>query len=345
MSENGTHTNGSAAESFPLVDVLVVGAGPIGLACALEAQRAGLTARVVEKGALVNSLVGYPVGMEFFSTPDLLEIGGHPLPTARYKPTREEAIDYYRGVAKTERLDVRLYERVLDVEGQDGAFRVVTSEGVHPCRKVVVATGFYDLPQGLGVPGEELPHVAHYYREPYAYTGQRVAVVGAKNSAAKAALDLHRHGADVTLVARGPAVSEKVKYWIRPDLENRIKEGSIRALFGATVRAIRPGRLDLLTPDGPATIAADWVLALTGYQPDFAFLEKLGLHFEGPRRDPAMDAETLETNRPGVYLAGTVCGGLDTSRWFIENGRIHAARIAAHVAGRPLPALLAHGQP
>lgn len=339
-------TNGQPPSTrFAPVDVLVVGAGPIGLACAIEVGRAGLAARVVEKGALVNALIGYPTGMEFFSTPELLEIGGHPLPTARYKPVREEAIDYYQAVARHEELDVRLYERVLRADGEDGAFEVVTAKGVHPCRKVVVATGFFDHPNRLGVPGEDLPHVAHYYKEPYPFAGQRVVVVGAKNSSAKAALDLHRHGAAVTLVHRGPEVGPSVKYWIRPDLLNRIRDGAIRARFHTTVTAIRPGAVDVAGPDGPETLAADFVLALTGYHPDFGFLEALGVRLDGPLRVPAFDPETMETNRPGLYLAGTVCGGYDTSRWFIENGRIHAARLAAHLAGRPAPEIEAHGQP
>jgi thioredoxin reductase (NADPH) len=339
-------TNGPAPSTrFEPVDVLVVGAGPIGLACALEVRRAGLTARVVEKGALVNSLVGYPTGMEFFSTPELLEIGGHPLPTARYKPVREEALDYYGSVAAREGLDLRLYERVLRVDGEDGAFEAVTTEGVHPCRKVIVATGFFDHPNRLGVPGEDLPHVTHYYKEPYPYAGLDVVVVGAKNSAAKAALDLYRHGAHATLVHRGPEIGPTVKYWIRPDLENRIRDGAIGAFFGTTVTAIRPGEVDVVTPDGPRTLPAEFVLALTGYHPDFAFLETLGVALEGDLRVPVHDEEAMETNRPGLYLAGTVCGGYNTSRWFIENGRIHAAHIAAHLAGRPIPHIVAHGQP
>ncbi|HYE95504.1 MAG TPA: YpdA family putative bacillithiol disulfide reductase [Rubricoccaceae bacterium] len=320
------------------VDLLVVGAGPIGLACALAAKRADLKACVVEKGALVHSLVGYPVGMEFFSTPDLLEIGGHPLPTARYKPLREEVLDYYRGVAQRERLDVRLYERVLRVDGDDGAFTVVTDKGAHAARKVAVAIGFFDQPNRLGVSGEDLPHVAHYYKEPYPYVGRRLLIVGAKNSAAKAALDGYRHGADVTLVVRGPEIGPTVKYWLRPDLENRIREGSIRAFFHTTVEEIRPDAVMLQTPEGRVVHPTDHVLLLTGYQPDFAFLAALGVAVEGPDCTPVFDPITMESSRPGLYLAGTVCGGRKTSTWFIENGRVHAEQIAAHVAGRPLTA-------
>lgn len=320
------------------VDVLVVGGGPVGLACAIAARRQGLTARVVEKGALVNSLLGYPTHMELFSTPELIEIGGHPFATQRYKPTREEAIDYYRGVARTEGLDLRLYETVLSVDGERDRFEVPTDKGRHSCRRVVVATGFFDVPNRLGLEGEEPPRVVHYYKEPYAYTGQRVAVVGGKNSAAKAALDCYRNGAEVTLIHRRPGLSERVKYWLRPDLENRIEEGSVRAFFNSSVTAIEPGRLALATPDGPRTIGNDFVLAMTGYRPSYPFLEKLGITIAGDdARTPVYDPVTFETARPGVYLAGTVCGGLHTGRWFIENGRHHAEQIARHVASGRAP--------
>lgn len=316
-------------------DVVVIGAGPVGLACALEAQRLDLSALVVEKGALANSILGYPARMEFFSTPELLEIGGYPFPVQQYKPTREDALEYYRMVAARERLTVHLYESVLDVRGERGDFTIATSKDTYRARQVIVATGFFDVPVRLGVPGEDLPKVTHYYREPFAYVRQRVAVIGAKNSAAKAALDCYRHGAEVTLIVRGAAMSDKVKYWIKPDLENRIKEGSIRALFNTTIVEIRPTSLVLRTPKGEREIPNDWVLAMTGYHPDFAFLERLGLSFaEDAHRTPLYDATTFETTRPGVYIAGTVCGGYQTSRWFIENGRFHAQQIAKHIAGR-----------
>ena len=315
-------------------DALVIGAGPVGLACAIEVRRHGLTAIVIEKGALVNSILGYPPNMEFFSTPELIEIGSYPFPVKNYKPTREEAIEYYRGVAQRERLDVRLYERVRSVEGAAGDFTVVTDKGSHPARAVIVVTGFFDQPNLLGVPGETLPKVTHYYREPYPYIGQKVAVIGAKNSAAKAALDCYRHGAEVTLVVRTPALSDSIKYWIRPDLENRIKEGTIRAYFDTQVVEIRETSLRLRTPDGEREIDNDWVLAMTGYQPDFAFLESLGVTFaDDPARTPVYDETTFETTRAGMYIAGTVCGGYRTNRWFIENGRFHAQQIAKHIAG------------
>jgi len=314
-------------------DIVVIGSGPVGLACAIEAQRQGLTARVIEKGALVNSIVGYPLNMEFFSTPELIEIGGYPFPTTGYKPTREDAIEYYRLVAAREALDIRLYETVMDVRGERGDFAVVTTRAEHPARNVVVATGFFDQANRLEVPGENLPKVTHYYREPFPYIRQKVAVIGAKNSAAKAALDCYRHGAEVTLVVRAAALSDSIKYWVRPDLENRIKEGSITALFNTSVAEIRADSLLLQTPDGAREIANDWVLAMTGYHPDFHFLERLGVACgTDVHRTPVFDETTFQSARPGIYIAGTVCGGYRTNRWFIENGRFHARQIASHIA-------------
>ncbi len=321
---------------FGRVDVAVVGAGPVGLACAIECKRRGLSSRVFDKGALVNSLLGYPTNMEFFSTPDLLEIGGHPFPTLRYKPVREEAIDYYSRVAFAEHLDLALYEEVQTVRGDRGQFVVETSRGRHEAGAVIVATGFFDRPVLLDVPGENLPKVTHYYKEPFAYAGQDVLVVGAKNSAAKAALDCYRHGARVTLAVRGPAISNSVKYWIKPDLENRISERSITAFFDTEVVRIKPDEVTLRDSSREFTIANDWVLAMTGYEPDFALLERLGIVLEPDDwRTPSYDPESFETTRPGIFIAGTVCGGLNTSRWFIENGRDHAHRISAQIASSP----------
>jgi thioredoxin reductase (NADPH) len=272
--------------------------------------------------------------MEFFSTPDLIEIGGHPFPVHGYKPTREEALEYYRGVMERESIDVRLYERVLAVRGSQGTFTVATAAGEHRARHVIVSTGFFDVPNALDVAGEDLPKVTHYYREPYPYVRQKIVVVGARNSAAKAALDCYRHGAEVTLVVRSATLSEKVKYWIRPDLENRIKEGSIKAFFSTTVKEIRPSTIVLTTPEGEREIANDWVLAMTGYAPDYPFLESLKIGFaDDVFRTPIYDEATFESTRPGMYLAGTVCGGYQTGRWFIENGRFHAQQIAKHLAG------------
>ena len=315
-------------------DVVVIGAGPVGLACAIEARRRGLSVRVFDKGTLVNSIFGYPTNMEFFSTPDLIEIGGYPFPVQHYKPTREDALEYYRGVAAREQIELSLYDHVEAIEGGRGDFLVRSTTGEQPARFVVLATGFFDFANRLGVPGEDLPKVAHYYKEPFPYVGQDVAVIGARNSAAKAALDCYRHGARVTLAVRAAAMSEKVKYWIKPDLENRIKEGSITAFFNTTVREIREDSLLLNTPEGPREIANQWVLAMTGYHPDFDRLARFGVTFaEDGWRTPLYDETTFETRRPGLYIAGTVCGGYQTGRWFIENGRFHARQIAEHIAG------------
>lgn len=312
----------------------------MGLACAIEAKRRGLEAVVIEKGALVHSIVGYPTNMEFFSTPELIEIGGHPFATTAYKPTREEAIEYYRRVVEVEHLTVRLYERVERIAGEKGAFTVTTDKGAIDAAHVIVAIGFFDQPNSMDVPGEDLAKVTHYYKEPYPYAHQKVAVVGARNSAAKAALDCYRHGAEVTLIVRAPGLSDKIKYWILPDLENRIKEGSISAHFSSIVTEIREKEILIQTPDGEVRIENDWVVAMTGYHPDYSFLERIdiGLDDDG-FRTPIYDEGSFETTRPGVYLAGTVCGGYRTSRWFIENGRFHARQIVEHIVSgesRPL---------
>src|SRR6476660_935291 len=318
-----------------MYDAVVVGAGPVGLACGIEIKREGLQALIVEKGSLVNSIVGYPARMEFFSTPDLIEIGGYPFPIQGYKPTREEAVEYYRGVAAQEKLDIGLYERVLAVRGEAGDFTVETDRNEYRARNVIISIGFFDEANLLNVPGEHLPKVTHYYREPYPYVRQKVAVIGARNSAAKAALDCYRHGAQVTLIVRSAELSDKVKYWIKPDLENRIKEGSIKAYFNTTVEEILPSSLRLATPAGTVDLENDWLLAMTGYRPDYRFLESLDINIgDDPFRTPIYDETTFETSRRGVYVAGTVCGGLKTGRWFIENGRFHARQIAAHITHR-----------
>lgn len=328
-------TSDAASRPAEPLDVLIIGAGPVGLACAIESRRAGLQAAAIDKGALVNSIVGYPARMEFFSTPELIEIGGYPFPVQGYKPTREDAIEYYRGVSEREGLDVRLYERVEAVTGTRDDFTVRTSRGSYRTRTIVVATGFFDKPNRLNVPGEDLPKVTHYYREPYPYVRQKVAVIGAKNSAAKAALDCYRHGAEVSLIVRSPALSDKIKYWIRPDLENRIKEGSITAYFSAQILAITETSLRFRSGGRELEIGNDWVLAMTGYHPDFGFLESIGVTFaDDGYRTPIYDQTTFETARGGLYLAGTVCGGYQTSRWFIENGRFHAQQIVRNIAGK-----------
>ena len=327
-----------------MYDVVVIGAGPVGLACSIEALRQGLTVCVLDKGAIVNSILGYPMRMEFFSTPELIEIGGHPFPVQRYKPTREDALEYYRLVAARERLDLRLYDPVVDVRGAHGDFTVVTEKGEHKCRHVVLAIGFFDKPNRLAVLGEDLPKVSHYYKEPFSYAHQKVAVIGAKNSAAKAALDCYRHGAQVTLVVRSATLSDSIKYWIKPDLENRIKEGSIQAFFATSLREIRQTTILLQRADGVHEVPNDWVLAMTGYHPDFGFLERAGIALaDDPNRTPIFDETTFETSRPGVYIAGTVCGGYNTSRWFIENGRFHARQIVAHITRGAAPAIQLEG--
>ena len=322
-------------DAGPHAEVAIIGAGPVGLACAIECQRLGISAKVFDKGALVNSLLGYPTNMEFFSTPDLLEIGGHPFPTLRYKPVREEAIDYYSRVAFAEGVDLALYEEVRDVHGRVGDFTVETSRNRYHVGFIVVVTGFFDKPKLLEVPGEDLPKVSHFYKEPFAYSAQDVLIVGAKNSAARAALDCYRHGANVTLAVRGPGISPSVKYWIKPDLENRISEGSITAYFDTEVVRIDSDTVTLRESGTEIVIKNDWVLAMTGYVPDYRLLDQLQI---GSREDesltPMYDSDSFETDRPGIYIAGTVCGGLNTSRWFIENGRDHARHIARHIDER-----------
>jgi thioredoxin reductase (NADPH) len=317
-----------------IFDVLVIGAGPTGMSCAIEAQRAGLRSVLVDKGCLVNSLYHYPANMTFFTTPELLEIGDVPFPSPNTKPTRAEALEYYRKVAEKYQLDVRQYQNVEKVTGSNGDFRVYTRdsfgrESVFQAAKLVIATGYYDIPNNLGIPGEDLPKVSHYYREPHPYYDRDVLVIGGKNSAAIAALELWRHGARVTLVHRGPAMHTHVKYWILPDVENRIKNGEITAHFSSTVCEIKPDTVVLNTPEGKREIANDFVFALTGYRPDFEFLRAIGVRITEPDNRPEHDSETLESNVAGVYLAGVIIAGNRTNEIFIENGRFHGRIIAA----------------
>lgn len=320
----------SAAPDEP-VDLLVIGAGPVGLACGVEAVRAGLTHRILEKGALLNTLVNWPTFTVFFSTPELLEIGDLPFSTLGAKPTRREGLVYYRKVKERFGLDVRLGERVTGLERESVPFRVVTSRGAHRARRVVAATGFFDTPNLLGVPGENLAKVSHYYKEPFACAGREVLVVGGKNSAVEAALDLHRNGARVTMAVWSEAFGASVKYWLKPDIENRVKEGSIRAFFRTTVYEIREEEVVLSRDGGTFAIPNDVVLALTGYRPDFAFLRSLGIGVTGDGH-LVHDPETMETNVPGLYVAGVVAAGVDIGKLFIENGRVHAVQIARHAA-------------
>lgn len=324
----------SSTETF---DVLVIGAGPTGMACAIEAQRIGLRAVLVDKGCLVNSLFHYPAGMTFFTTPELLEIGDVPFSSPNQKPNRAEALEYYRKVADHYELDIRQYERVERVEGSDGDFRVhvidrFATKFVHRARKLVIATGYYDLPNWMNIPGETLSKVSHYYHEPHPYYANDVLVIGGKNSAAIAALELWRHGARVTLVHRGPAMHKNVKYWILPDIENRIRNGEITAYFNTTVLEIEERAVRLRTPAGELEIANDFVFALTGYHPDYDFLKSMGIEIAGDQCRPFCDTETLESNVPGIYLAGVIVAGARTSEIFIENGRFHGRQIAADLA-------------
>lgn len=322
-----------------VLDVLIVGAGPTGLATGIECQKAGLRTLIIEKGCLVNSLAHYPTDLVFFTTPELLEIGDLPMTSIREKPTRGEALKYYRRVADHYKLPVRLYEKVLKIEGHDGSFVVHSrtragQDRSTAARKLVLATGYYDLPNLMGVPGEDLPKVSHYYREAHPYFDCDVMVIGAKNSAAIAALDLYRHGARVTIVHRGAALHKNIKYWIMPDIANRIENGEIQARFNTVVKEIRQECVLLSGPSGEEWVKNDFVLALTGYHPDFDFMASLGIFIDSATGRPQCNLQTLETNAPGVYLAGVLVAGVHTSEIFIENGRFHGRQIAADLAGK-----------
>ncbi|HEX2629918.1 MAG TPA: YpdA family putative bacillithiol disulfide reductase [Chitinophagaceae bacterium] len=322
--------------------IIIIGGGPIGLACALEAQKAGLDYLVLEKGSLVNSIYNYPVNMTFFSTSERLEIGAVPFVSNNAKPVRAEALEYYRRVADSYKLKVNLFEKVESVKKQPAVgssqspvgrqlaarYIIKTSKGLYTSDYVIIATGFYDIPYLLNIPGENLSKVTHYYKDPHYYAFQKVLVVGANNSAVDAALETWRKGAEVTMVIRGENIGERVKYWVRPDIVNRIKEGSIRAYFNSTVKEIREHEVDIITPEGPLTINNDWVIAMTGYQPNLEFLHAIGINLsDDDVRKPFYEETTYETNVPNVFLAGVICGGMNTHRLFIENSREHAEKI------------------
>ncbi len=320
-------------------DLIIIGAGPTGLACSIEAEKVGLRAVIIEKGCIVNSIYNYPTNMVFFTTSELLEIGGVPFTNATSKPNRLEALEYYRRVAVRYRVPVRQYERADSVERTGNGFLVKTTrQSGESCEyrapNVVIATGYYDLPNRLGIPGEDLPHVFHYYREAHPFTGSRVVIIGGKNFAAEVALDLYRHGAQVTMIHRGAELSHSIKYWVRPDIENRIKAGEIAAQFRTVVSEIRPGQVSLRSQteggEVESTIPADFVLALIGYHPDFEFLRASGVELTSEMR-PVCDPEMYETNVPGLYLAGVVVAGRYTSEIFIENGRFHGKVIVDHI--------------
>lgn len=308
-----------------MLDIIIIGGGPIGLACGLAAQKADFNFLILEKGCLVNSLYNYPSTMTFFSTSEKLEIGNVPFVTTHTKPNRADALEYYRRVALSNNMPMSVFEEVTDIEHSANCYHVTTTKATYDAKYVIVATGFYDIAVNLNIPGEHLPKVKHYYQDPHYYTLQKVIVVGSSNSAIDVALETYRKGAEVTMVVRGNEISDRVKYWVRPDIINRIKEGSITAYFNSNLKEVREGEADIETPDGIITIPNDFVMAMTGYKPNFDFLAKIGINLSADGKFiPQYNPDSMETNLPGMYLAGVVCGGLDTHLWFIENSRIHA---------------------
>jgi thioredoxin reductase (NADPH) len=315
--------------------IIIIGGGPIGMACGIEAQKKGLDYLIIEKGCLVNSLYRYPVNMTFFSTSERLEIGGVPFVSNNPKPTRPEALEYYRRVATSHKLNIHLFEEVKEVKVQgtnikehNVKFKIITSKNKYTADYVIVATGFYDIPFVLNVPGEDLPKVSHYYKDPHFYAFQKVLVVGANNSAVDAALETWRKGADVTMVIRNDRIGDRVKYWVKPDIENRIKESSIKVLFNSTVKEIRENEVEINTPGGIVTLENDWVLAMTGYQPNLGFLKNIGIELSNDEvMKPVYDESSYETNVKNIFIAGVICGGMNTHRLFIENSREHAEKI------------------
>ncbi len=316
-------------------DIIIIGGGPIGIACGLEAQKKGLSYTILEKGCIVNSLYNYPLNMQFFSSSEKLEIDDIPFISIEAKPKRNEALEYYRRIVTSNNLNIQLFEKVKSVQKTEDHFLVNTTKTDYRANNVIVATGFYDIPNKMNVPGEDLDKVSHYYKDPHFYSNQKVAVIGASNSSVDAALECYRKGADVSLIVRGSSIGERVKYWVRPDILNRISEGSIKAYYNSTVEEIREEEILINTPEGSVPLANDYVLALTGYMPNFGFLEKLGIHLsEDPKRLPSYNPETMETNIAGIYLAGVICGGMETHKWFIENSRIHAPMIINHIESK-----------
>lgn len=309
--------------------LIIIGAGPIGLACGIEAEKAGLRYTIIEKGCLVNSIYNYPKNMTFFSTSEKLEIGNVPFITHTDKPTRAEALTYYRRLAAAWKLRLKLYESVESLEKTAHCFTVKTDKGTYIADNLVLATGFYDIPNLMGIAGEHLAKVKHYYDEAHPYAFQKIVIVGAANSAVDAALETYRKAhAEVTMVIREKEIAKNVKYWVRPDIENRIKEGSIKAYFQSSLSQIRPNEVDIQTPEGKITLENDFVLAMTGYQPNYKLLEMLDIALsQDPKRHPLYNPETQESSTEGVYLAGVVCGGMETNKWFIENSIVHAEKI------------------
>lgn len=329
-----------ASLSLPIMQtirypIIIIGGGPIGLACSIEAKKAGIDCLIIEKGCLVNSLYNYPANMTFFSTSERLEIGDVPFVSVNPKPTRAEALEYYRRVTVAYKLNINLFEEVKQVERTADNFSIQTTKQHYTADDIIIASGFYDIPYLLNVKGEDLPKVTHYYKDPHFYAFQKVLVVGANNSAVDAALETWRKGAHVTMVIREKEVGERVKYWVRPDVVNRIEEGSINAYYESSIIEIKEHEVIIQTPDGIKTIPNDWVIAATGYQPNLSFLEKMGIALSNDDvRKPYYNEETHETNVPHVYLAGVICGGMNTSRLFIENSREHAVRILQSIKQR-----------
>ncbi len=316
-------------------DVLIIGAGPIGLSCGIEALRSGFSHVIIEKGCLVNSIFHYPTNMTFFSTSDRLEIGNVPFVSHGDKPTRREALEYYRRVKASWNLNVKTYEKVVGMHKEGDRFSVNTDKGLYEAGAIIVSSGFYDKYNPLNIPGENLEKVRHYYDEPHPYAYQKIAVIGGGNSAVDVALETFRRGAEVTMIVREPDLKEGIKYWVRPDIENRIREASIKAYFSSSVKEIRDTEIDIATPEGSVTLENDFVLAMTGYHPDYDLLKMAGIDFSSDERLlPDFDSETHETNQPNVFLAGVVCGGMETTRWLIENSRDHASKIFAVLSSR-----------
>lgn len=314
-------------------DVIIIGGGPIGIACALEAEKKNLSYLILEKGCLVNSLYNYPTNMTFFSTSEKLELDDIPFISNNPKPRKAEALEYYRRIATSNKINIKLFEKVNRVESKDNLHTVTSTKNQYTAKNVVVATGFYDIPNYLNIPGEDLPKVAHYYGDPHYYATLKTVVVGASNSAVDAALEIYRKGGEVTMIVRKDEIGRRVKYWVRPDIDNRIKEGSIKAFFNANLKEIKEKEVIIETPEGEKVLENDFVLMLTGYRPNFEFLKNMGIDLsDDGRKIPQYNEKTMETNVKGIYLAGVICGGVETHKWFIENSRVHAAMIMKDLA-------------
>ena len=316
-------------------DLIIIGGGPIGIACALEAEKSNLSYLILEKGCLVNSLYHYPSNMTFFSTSDKLELDNIPFISINPKPKKAEALEYYRRITTSNLLNIHLFEKVTAVRSENNSHLVTTTKNTYSTKNIVVATGFYDIPNYLNIPGEDLPKAEHYYNDPHYYATQKTVVVGSSNSSVDAALEIYRKGGEVTMIIRKPEIGERVKYWVRPDIVNRIEEGSIKAYFNSELLEIRENEVIIETPEGRKTLENNFVLLLTGYRPNFKFLENMGVNIsDDNRKIPQYNQETMETNVPGIYLAGVICGGMETHKWFIENSRIHAGLIIKNIVSK-----------